>query len=244
MTTPLTDAQTIITTLRLVPHPIEGGFFRETYRASGTIAGEALPAGYARDASRSFGTAIYYLLTASTFSEMHRLPTEEVFHLYLGGPLRMLQLFGDGSGREIVLGKNILAGEEPQVVVPAGVWQGSLLEPGVEFALFGRDDGAGFRVRRLRARPPRVTREAVPPTRQANCATDTRDHLRDHHRTVRSLSQPTPFARSRPLRRLRTGTRADEIRSRQVWCDRRASSRSSAAARPNAPASRAGRARG
>jgi predicted cupin superfamily sugar epimerase len=29
-------------------------------------------------------------------------------------------------------------------VVPAGVWQGSLLEPGVEFALLGATMGPGF----------------------------------------------------------------------------------------------------
>ncbi len=144
MAKPLPDAETIIAALGLAPHPIEGGFFRETYRASGTIAAESLPAGYAHRASRSLGTAIYYLLTAETFSEMHRLPTEEVFHLYLGGPVRMLQLFPDGSGREVVLGCDIPAGQEPQVVVPAGVWQGSRLEPGVDFALLGATMAPGF----------------------------------------------------------------------------------------------------
>ena len=75
---------------------------------------------------------------------MHRLPTEEVFHVYLGGPVRMLQLFPDGSGREILLGSDILSGQEPQVIVPAGVWQGSRLEPGVEFALLGATMAPGF----------------------------------------------------------------------------------------------------
>ena len=56
----------------------------------------------------------------------------------------MLQLFPDGSGREVVLGTDILAGHEPQVVVPAGVWQGSLLEPGVEFVLLGATMAPGF----------------------------------------------------------------------------------------------------
>ncbi len=75
---------------------------------------------------------------------MHRLPTEEVFHLYLGGPVRMLQLFPDGSGREVVIGADILAGQQPQLVVPPGVWQGSRLEPGVEFALLGATMAPGF----------------------------------------------------------------------------------------------------
>jgi predicted cupin superfamily sugar epimerase len=83
-------------------------------------------------------------LTPDTFSELHRLPTEEVFHWYLGGAVRMLQLFSGGGAREVVLGSDILAGERPQVVVPAGVWQGSRLEPGGAFALLGATMAPGF----------------------------------------------------------------------------------------------------
>jgi predicted cupin superfamily sugar epimerase len=137
-------AAEIIAALRLQPHPIEGGYFRETFRASGNIPASLLPPGYRVQKTRSLTTAIYYLLTPDTFSEMHRLPTEEVFHLYLGGPVRMLQLFPDGSGREVLLGTDILRSQEPQVVVPAGVWQGSRLEPGVEFALLGATVAPGF----------------------------------------------------------------------------------------------------
>jgi len=137
-------AQQIIEALRLQPHPIEGGYFRETYRAFGSIPASLLPPGYPREGTRSLGTSIYYLLTPETFSELHRLPTEEIFHVYLGGPVRMLQLFGGGMGRELLMGADILGGQEPQVVVPAGVWQGSMLEPGVEFALLGATMAPGF----------------------------------------------------------------------------------------------------
>ena len=138
------SAQELIVALNLKPHPIEGGFFKETYRSTGLIPGEALPSDYAGQSARSFGTAIYYLLTAETFSEMHRLPTEEVFHFYLGGPVRMLQLAPDGTSREMVIGSDVLAGQHPQVVVPAGVWQGSYVEPGAEFALLGATMAPGF----------------------------------------------------------------------------------------------------
>jgi predicted cupin superfamily sugar epimerase len=138
------NARQIIDALALQPHPIEGGYFRETYRSGGSIPAASLPAGYRTESGRSFGTAIYYLLTADTFSEMHRLPTEEVFHLYLGGPVRMIQLDPDGGGHEIVIGADVLAGQRPQVIVPPGVWQGSRLEPGVEFALLGATMAPGF----------------------------------------------------------------------------------------------------
>src|SRR5947209_1954626 len=121
----MSTAEEIIRALALEAHPIEGGFFRETYRSRETISGSALPPEYPRDAQRSLATSIYYLLTPQTFSEMHRLPTEEIYHVYLGGPVRMLQLLADGSGREILLGNNVLTGHQPQVIVPAGVWQGS-----------------------------------------------------------------------------------------------------------------------
>jgi uncharacterized protein len=140
----MATAQEIIAALKLQPHPIEGGFFRETYRSTGIIPVESLPPEYSSQSGRSLGTSIYYLLTADTFSEMHRLPTEEVFHLYLGGPVRMLQLFAGGASRELVLGTDILGGQQPQVIVPAGVWQGSRLEPGVEFALLGATMAPGF----------------------------------------------------------------------------------------------------
>ena len=98
-------AQEIIATLRLEPHPIEGGYFRETYRSRESIRASDLPPGYPRECARSLGTSIYYLLTPTTFSELHRLPTEEVFHLYLGGPVRMLQLCDGGIGRELLIGR-------------------------------------------------------------------------------------------------------------------------------------------
>jgi predicted cupin superfamily sugar epimerase len=139
------NAREVISALGLQPHPIEGGFFRETYRSPGVIPSKFLPPGYHDGRDRSIGTAIYYLLTVNNFSELHRLPTEEVFHFYMGAPVRMLQIFPDGEAREILIGADILAGQQPQVVVPAGVWQGSRLEPGGhDFALLGATVTPGF----------------------------------------------------------------------------------------------------
>jgi predicted cupin superfamily sugar epimerase len=135
-------ADELIRSLNLQPHPKEGGFFRETYRADERWPAAALPARYTGD--RHASTAIYYLLKPGTFSALHRLQTDEVFHYYLGSPVRMLQLLPDGTGRTVVLGPDILAGQAVQVVVPAGVWQGSLLEPGGDFALLGCTVAPGF----------------------------------------------------------------------------------------------------
>lgn len=135
-------AEAVIARLKLVPHPREGGYFRETYRSPLRIAAGALPAEYAGE--RSASTAIYYVLTPNTFSEIHRLATDEVFHFYLGDPVEMLQLAPDGRGAVVRLGSDLAAGDLPQVVVPAGVWQGSRLVSGGRFALLGTTVAPGF----------------------------------------------------------------------------------------------------
>ena len=129
------NARDIIDLLSLTPLPIEGGYFRETWRSSVTAA---------RD--RSLGTAIYYLLTSDrdSFSALHRLPTDEVYHFYLGDAVEMLLLAADFSARRVILGPNLAAGEHVQYVVPAGTWQGSRLIAGGEFALLGTTMSPGF----------------------------------------------------------------------------------------------------
>jgi predicted cupin superfamily sugar epimerase len=128
-------ADQVITLLNLKPHPDEGGYFVETYRSLEALSEKALPSRY--KGVRSFGTAVYYLLTPESFSTMHRLQSDEIFHFYLGDPIEMLQLSPDGSGRILILGSDILHGIQPQVVVPRGVWQGARLLDDGKFALLG-----------------------------------------------------------------------------------------------------------
>ncbi|WP_370511870.1 cupin domain-containing protein [Telmatospirillum sp. J64-1] len=135
-------AEKVIALLDLVPHPEEGGFFRETWRAGEGIEPSALPGRYT--GRRSFGTAIYYLLTPGTFSHLHRLKSDEVFHFYLGDPVEQLHLNPDGTSRRVVLGTDLEAGQSPQVVVPAGVWQGARLVDGGRLALLGCTVAPGF----------------------------------------------------------------------------------------------------
>lgn len=100
------DADQVIDTLELVPHP-EGGHYRQTY---------------ADDA----GTAIYFLLRDGQTSDWHRvLERAEIWHFYAGAPLE-LSIDGDGGGSRITrirLGPDLIAGDRPQAVVPAGAWQ-------------------------------------------------------------------------------------------------------------------------
>ncbi|HZM11304.1 MAG TPA: cupin domain-containing protein [Candidatus Limnocylindrales bacterium] len=128
--------------LQLQPLAIEGGFFRETYRSRWNVAAEYLPDGIR--GPRSIGTAIYYMITPETFSALHRLPGSEIFHFYLGDPAIMLQLLPDGSSRTITLGSDLAGGQQPQVVVRGGVWQGCKLASGGKFALMGTTMSPGF----------------------------------------------------------------------------------------------------
>jgi predicted cupin superfamily sugar epimerase len=129
--------------LGLVPHPREGGWFVQTYAGGETVG----PSGFAdaRYASaRRTSTAIYYLLEPETFSEMHRLRSDEIFHFYAGDPVEMLQLCPDGGGRTVVIGNDLAEGQRPQVVVERGVWQGSRLVAGGRWALLGCTVSPGF----------------------------------------------------------------------------------------------------
>jgi predicted cupin superfamily sugar epimerase len=137
-------ARRVIELLGLEPLPLEGGHFRRSWRSSDSIDAGALPPRYA--SSKALGTAIYYLLTdaADSFSALHRLPTDEVYHFYLGDPVEMLLLRPEGSSERVVLGPDLEAGQQVQFVVPAGVWQGARLETGGRFALLGTTMAPGF----------------------------------------------------------------------------------------------------
>lgn len=130
------NADAIKKLLQLTPHPVEGGSFRRTYTSAGTVD---LPRG-----RRAQGSAIYYLLEAGTFSEMHVLESDEIFHFYLGDPVEMLQLHPGGRSALFSLGQDLAAGQQVQVVVPAGVWQGTRLVGDGKVALLGCSVTPGF----------------------------------------------------------------------------------------------------
>jgi predicted cupin superfamily sugar epimerase len=129
--------------LGLEPHPREGGWFVQTYAAAESIPAEVFSDERYAGARRS-STAIYYLLEPGTFSEMHRLRSDEIFHFYAGDVVEMLQLAPDGTGRTIAIGNNLALGQRPQVVVERGIWQGSQLVVGGAWALLGCTVAPGF----------------------------------------------------------------------------------------------------
>ena len=127
-------ADRLISALDLAPHP-EGGWYRETFRDPRLIDG------------RAASTAILFLLKVGESSWWHRIDAAEAWHWHAGGPLLLSVAEPGGPPIEIRLGGDVLAGQTPQAVVPAGAWQmarplgdyalvGCTVAPGVDFARF------------------------------------------------------------------------------------------------------------
>ncbi|MGH3873281.1 MAG: cupin domain-containing protein [Pseudonocardiaceae bacterium] len=85
--------------------PQEGGLFRRTY-------------------VDTHCSVIYFMLIAPDFSALHALDGVETYHWYAGSPLRLLLLSPGGQVEQPVLGPDLATGARPQIIVPAGVWQG------------------------------------------------------------------------------------------------------------------------
>ena len=129
--------QMLIEHFKLEPLAWEGGYFYRSYLSKDVIPQEGLPGRY-REAKPA-GSAIYYLLTEDpdSFSALHRLPTDEIYHFYLGDPVALLLLHPGGGSQRVILGQEILNGEQVQFVAQAGSWQGARLLPGGRYALMG-----------------------------------------------------------------------------------------------------------
>jgi predicted cupin superfamily sugar epimerase len=128
-------ADEIIALLNLAPHP-EGGHFRETFRDAPVSSGQ-----------RAASTAIYFLLKADEVSRWHRVDAAEVWHYYAGAAIELVMQGSDRRRLTHRLGHDLIAGDRPQVVVPAGVWQtarslgawtlvGCTVAPGFDFTGF------------------------------------------------------------------------------------------------------------
>ena len=127
--------------LDLAPHP-EGGWFRQTWASPERVS---LPDGRVRPTA----TLIHFLLPAGESSAWHRVASDELWLAHLG---RVVLELGDseavpGEVSRAVLGVDLDAGEQTQVLVPAGVWQRTLpgdaaalvscvVSPGFDFADF------------------------------------------------------------------------------------------------------------
>lgn len=123
-------AQEAMEALGLEPLEGEGGLYRQTYQSGET--------------PRPMATAIYYMLTPDTFSHLHRLDADEMYHFYLGDAVELCELMPDGSSCVTELGPDLARGQQVQHLVKAGTWQGSRLKAGGAWALLGTTMSPGY----------------------------------------------------------------------------------------------------
>jgi predicted cupin superfamily sugar epimerase len=125
----------LIETLGLQPHP-EGGFYKEVFRSTRQVQPSD------ERGKRHALTTIYFLLPAGQVSRWHRVSSDEVWHLYEGGPLELLEMdAGFRTVDRIVLG-TVSAEHRPVHTVPADRWQAA--RPLGAYALAGCTVGPGF----------------------------------------------------------------------------------------------------
>ena len=126
-------AAALIAKLELEPHP-EGGFYREMFRSSRLVT--PLDGRGARAAL----TTIYFLLPGGAVSRWHRVSSDEVWHLYEGGPLEVLEL--DAGCSQLTRHPLVAASETPVCTIAADCWQAARALS--DYALVGCTVGPGF----------------------------------------------------------------------------------------------------
>ena len=137
----MNSVKTIIEQLELLPHP-EGGYFKETYRSTGFIKSNSLGAHYSGE--RNYSTCIYFLLTSESFSALHRINQDEIWHFYEGSPIRLHMISETGTHSEHIIGNNLSQGEVPQFVVPGGYWFAAEVIQEGAYSLVGCTVAPGF----------------------------------------------------------------------------------------------------
>jgi len=135
------NVKRIVERFALIPHP-EGGHFREVYRSALRCRHAGIPAGHPDE--RCAGTLIYFLLAGEEFSAFHRVRwTDEIWHLYAGGPLELHTIDAEDRHTMRTLTTDLARGE-PAALVGAGVWQAARLAPGAPWAFGGCTVAPGF----------------------------------------------------------------------------------------------------
>ncbi|MEM8929026.1 MAG: cupin domain-containing protein [Bacteroidota bacterium] len=134
-------AKELVRKLNLQPHP-EGGFFKETYRSTGKINVDGPSLEF--KGIRSFSTCIYFLLTSDTFSAFHKINQDEIWHFYLGSPIKLHSISPDGVYMERIIGNDFKNHQHPQLVVHKEHWFAASVLDEESYALMGCTVAPGF----------------------------------------------------------------------------------------------------
>lgn len=135
------NADYYIAKLGMTQH-IEGGAFKEHYRAALLLPRSALTSSHQGD--RPASTAIYFLLRHGEFSAFHLLSSDEVLHFYDGSPLHVYEIDAAGLMHVHKLGRDLDSGERFSLVIPGGSWFALRCEQAGGFSLIGCTVAPGF----------------------------------------------------------------------------------------------------
>jgi predicted cupin superfamily sugar epimerase len=112
-------AEEVRALLKLEPHAT-CGFVRLTYVSRQSIAPGGLPPPFAD--GRPLGSALYFMVTPDRSVRLHRIRNEQLYHYYLGDPLEVIMLHADGSSDHVVVGPDLRAGQELQLLIPGNTF--------------------------------------------------------------------------------------------------------------------------
>src|SRR5215204_1084778 len=116
------SADDILNLLKLEPNAT-CGFVRVTFLSKESIMPGGLPGPFA--GGRPLGSALYFMVTPGAPVRLHRIRNDQLYHYYLGDPLEVFLLHGDGSSERVIVGP---ASTEWPGVIPADVEIGNLDE--------------------------------------------------------------------------------------------------------------------
>jgi predicted cupin superfamily sugar epimerase len=117
--TGLPTADEIRTLLNLEPNAT-CGFVRVTFVSKQSIAAGGLPAPFAD--GRPLGSALYFMVTPGAPVRLHRIRNDQLYHYYLGDPLEVFLLHGDGSTERIIVGPDLRSGQRVQLLIPGNTF--------------------------------------------------------------------------------------------------------------------------
>jgi predicted cupin superfamily sugar epimerase len=96
------------------------GFVRETFVSKLSVAAGGLPPPFAD--GRPLGSALYFMVTPDAPVRLHRIRNDQLYHYYLGDPIELFLLHGDGTTERIVVGPDIRSGQRVQLLIPGNTF--------------------------------------------------------------------------------------------------------------------------
>ena len=129
----------IVRQYSMEPH-MEGGYFKEDFRSELMIPGHIVE----KHEARAILTTCYYLVPKGERSIFHRLSSDEIWNLLLGGPIDGYEITPHGKLNHIIFGNDLAKGEYLKFLVKKGNWFGVLSRNNVDYSLFSAIVYPGF----------------------------------------------------------------------------------------------------